>query len=58
MPDPGLVDALFEVGKQRQQILQNLRSAYEKKDLEAVLVHVAELVGLEESLERPREKSH
>jgi len=52
------VDALFEVGKQRQQILQNLRSAYEKKDLEAVLVHVAELVGLEESLERPREKSH
>lgn len=55
---PGLVDALFEVGKERQQILSNLRSAFEKKDLESVLLFVGQLVGLEQKLEGPSEESH
>ena len=58
MPDPGLVDALFEVGKQRQRILSNLRAAFEKKDLENVLVYVEQLVGLDKKLEGPSEKGH
>lgn len=56
---PGLVDALVEVGKQRQQILSNLRSAFEKKDLASVLVYVEQIVGLDKKVEKePREKSH
>jgi ATP phosphoribosyltransferase regulatory subunit HisZ len=55
---PGLVDALFEVGKERQQILSNLRSAFEKKDLESVLLFVGQLVGLDKKLEGPSEESH
>jgi hypothetical protein len=55
---PGLVDALFEVGKERQQILSNLRSAFEKKDLESVLHFVGQLIGLEKKLEGPSEKGH
>lgn len=55
---PGLVDALFEVGKQRQQILTNLRAAFEKKDLNEILTYVEQLVGLDKKLEGPSEKSH
>lgn len=60
MPDhqPGLVDALIEVGRKRQQILSNLRSAFEKKDLGSVLQYVEQLVGLDRKLEEPGEKSH
>jgi hypothetical protein len=50
------VDALFEVGKQRQEILTNLRKAFEKKDLGGVLTYVEQLVGLDDQLERTREK--
>lgn len=57
---PGLVDALFEVGRERQQILSNLRSAFEKKDLDSVLLYVAQLVGLDADVKGPssEEKSH
>ena len=55
---PGLVDALYSVGKQRQQILSNLRHAYQKKKLDDVLKYVAELIGVDEKLEAPLEKSH
>lgn len=56
---PGLVDALFEVGRQRQQILSNLRSAFEEKNLERVLTHVAELLGLDDKVkEASSEESH
>ena len=55
---PGLVDALLEVGKQRQQILSNLRSAFEEKNLDRVLTLVAELLGLDDRLkEASNEKS-
>jgi hypothetical protein len=53
---PGLVDALFEVGKQRQEILSNLRKAFEANDLGGVLTYVEQLVGLDDGLERTREK--
>lgn len=52
------MDALLEVGKERQQILSNLRSAFEKKDLESVLLFVGQLVGLDKKLEGPSEESH
>ena len=55
---PGLVDALLEIGKERQQILADLRTAYQKKDLESVLKNVSKIVGLDEELEGPDEKSH
>ena len=56
---PGLVDALFEVGKRRQEILSNLRSAFEAKDLDRVLTFVEQLVGLDEKLRKEsREESH
>jgi hypothetical protein len=55
----GLIDALVEIGKERQRILTNLRTAYEAHDLDEVLHFVAEIVGVEEKLEEePREKSH
>jgi hypothetical protein len=55
----GLLDALVEVGKERQRILTNLRSAYEAHDLDGVLHYVGEIVGVEEKLEEaPRDKSH
>jgi hypothetical protein len=55
---PGLVDALFEVGRKRQQILSDLRSAFEKRDLDSVLLYVGQLVGLDAKLEGPSEKGH
>jgi hypothetical protein len=56
---PGLIDALFEVGKRRQEILSNLRSAFEEKDLERVLTYVEQLVGLDDKMRKEsREKSH
>jgi hypothetical protein len=56
---PGLVDALFEVGKQRQEILSNLRSAFETKNLGLVLTFVEQLVGLDDKVNREsREESH
>lgn len=55
---PGIVDALFEIGKRRQQILSNLRKAREAQDLKKVLEFVDELVGLDKKLEGPSEKSH
>lgn len=58
MHQPGLVDALFEVGRERQQILSNLRSAFERNDLDSVLLFVAQLVGLDKKLEGPSEESH
>ena len=55
---PGLVDCLLEVGKQRQQILSNLRSAFEEKNLDRVLTLVAELLGLDDKVrEASDEKS-
>jgi hypothetical protein len=33
------VEALFEVGKQRQALLGNLRKAFESNDLEGVLTY-------------------
>jgi hypothetical protein len=55
----GLIDALVEVGKERQRILTNLRTAYVAHDLDGVLHFVAEIVGVDEKLEEgPREKSH
>ena len=55
---PGLVDALFEVGRARQQILSNLRSAFENRDLDSVLLYVEQLVGLDTKSEGKREESH
>jgi hypothetical protein len=56
---PGLIDALVEIGRERQRILTNLRTAYEAHDLDGVLKHVGEIVGVEEKIEEePREKSH
>lgn len=53
----GLVDALFEVGRQRQQLLSNLRRALEEKNLGSVLLYAEQLVGLDvKALDR--EKSH
>jgi len=49
---PGLVDCLLEVGKQRQQILCNLRSAFEEKNLDRVLTLVAELLGLDDKVRK------
>jgi hypothetical protein len=57
-PHPGLLDALFEVGRERQRILANLRSAYERKDFEGVLIYVEQIVGLEKKLEESGEKSN
>jgi hypothetical protein len=55
----GLIDALVEIGKERQRILTNLRAAYVAHDLDGVLHFVSEIVGVEEKLEEePREKSH
>jgi hypothetical protein len=55
----GLIDALVEVGKERQRILTNLRTAYEAHDLDQVLHFVAEIVGVDEKIEEaPIEKSH
>jgi hypothetical protein len=42
----GLVDTLKELGEERRRILVNLKHAYEQRDLENVLKHVAEIVGL------------
>jgi hypothetical protein len=44
----GLVDTLKELGEERRRILLNLKQAYERRDLEGVLRHVAEIVGLGE----------
>jgi hypothetical protein len=57
---PGLVDALIEVGRERQRIFENLRSAFERRDFQAVLVYVEQLVGLEAkvSKEKSNEQSH
>jgi hypothetical protein len=41
-----------------KQILSNLRSAFEKKDLDSVLLYVAQLVGLDADVKGPLEKSH
>jgi hypothetical protein len=53
-----LVDALFEIGKQRQQLLSNLRTAYEKHDLGSVLECVEQLIGLDKKVKEPSEKRH
>lgn len=55
---PGLVDALFEIGKERQEILKKLRVAYETNDLGAVLENVEKIIGLDKKLEGPSEKGH
>jgi hypothetical protein len=56
---PGIVDALFEVGKQRQEILRNLKKAYEKDDVDNMRKYVRELIGLDNDTRASlREKSH
>lgn len=55
---PGLVDALIEVGRKRQQILSKLRRAFESKDFESVLLYAGQLVGIEKKLEGPSEKGN
>jgi hypothetical protein len=52
------MDALFEVGRKRQQILMKLREAVEKRDLKTLLQYAGQLVGLDEKMEEPHEKGH
>lgn len=55
----GLLDALIEIGKERQQVLANLKVAYESHDFENTLVYVGQLLGLNEKVKGlEHEKSH
>lgn len=49
--NPGLIDAILEVGRERQQILDKLKSAFENEDYDAALFHARLLVGLDSNMD-------
>ena len=49
--NPGLIDAILEVGRERQQILNKLKSAFENEDYTAALFHARLLVGLDSNMD-------